>query len=153
MANICDFKIHVRGTKKAALMLYAAAVAAPYEVDIDYEGGTDDEYIIHFSGSCKWDIDAYCEKRWNKKPIDLSAIDEETIRSNEKFAEKYSQYKMKAKSGMFQCEVEVIAFDEEGEVSFVHYVCIMCCDTSDFFKWMPRRGQCPAARKLRKRLS
>ncbi len=121
MANICDFKIHVRGTKKAALMLYATAVAAPYEGDIDYEGGTDDEYIIHFSGSCKWGIDAYCEKRWNKKPIDLSAIDEETIRSNEELAGKYSQYKMKAKSGMFQCEVEVIAFDEEGEYSFSHY--------------------------------
>ncbi len=58
MADYCDYEIHVRGTKKAALMVYAAMRSADQKI-ITYENGTDAEYILHFESCCKWEPDAY----------------------------------------------------------------------------------------------
>ena len=61
MANCCDYTIHVRGTKKATLMVLATTRCAD-DKPISYEGGTDEEFIIHYSRSCKWEPDVYCDK-------------------------------------------------------------------------------------------
>ena len=82
MADYCDYIIHVRGTKKAALMVFATMRCAD-DKPISYEGGTDEEYIIHFSGSCKWEPDAYCDKEWNGEEIDLNVLDEGAIRNDQ----------------------------------------------------------------------
>ena len=119
MANLCDYEIHVRGTKKAALMVYAVMRCAD-EKAITFEKGTEKDYTLHFSGCCKWEPDAYCDKEWNGEEIDLNSIEEESIRREES-VEEFESYKLIDMSGMFHCEIEIYACYEEGETSFSHY--------------------------------
>ena len=120
MADYCDYIIHVRGTKKAALMVFATMRCAD-DKPISYEGGTDEEYIIHFSGSCKWEPDAYCDKEWNGEEIDLNVLDEGAIR-NEDGIDDFMFYPLKDMSAMFHCEIEIYECYPDNEVcSFTHY--------------------------------
>ncbi len=120
MANYCDYEIHVRGSKKAALLVYATMRCAD-EKTITREGGTDEEYIIHFGSCCKWEPDAYCDKKWDGKEIDLSALNEQAIR-NEIGIEQFEYYPLQDMSAMLHCEIEIYAtYEGEDGCSFNHY--------------------------------
>lgn len=120
MADYCDYIIHVRGTKKAALMVFATMRCAD-DKPISYEGGTDEEYIIHFSGSCKWEPDAYCDKKWNGVEIDLNGFDEDDLR-NEDGIDDFMFYSLADMSAMLHCEIEIIAsYPEPAPSCFMHY--------------------------------
>lgn len=120
MADYCDYEIHVRGTKKAALMVYATMRSADLK-EITFEGGTDDEYTLHFSSCCKWEPDAYCDKKWDGKEIDLSGIDEKSMRE-ETGIDDFMSYSLADMSAMYHCEIEIHACYPEAESnSFFHY--------------------------------
>lgn len=120
MADYYDYIIHVRGTKKAALMVFATMRCAD-DKPISYEGGTDEEYIIHFSGSCKWEPDAYCDKEWNGEEIDLNGLDEGAI-CNEDGIDDFMFYSLKDMSAMFHCEIEIYtSYPEPQPCCFIHY--------------------------------
>lgn len=59
MADICSYNIHVKGSKKAC---YAFLTTTPAleEKEILFESGDDENYILHFTGICKWSLDFYC---------------------------------------------------------------------------------------------
>lgn len=120
MADYCDYEIHVRGTKKAALLAYAAMRCADVKT-ITHESGTDEEYIIHFGSCCKWEPDAYCDKKWDGKEIDLSGLDEQAIR-DENGIDQFEFYPLQDMSAMLHCEIEIYATYAEAEsCSFSHY--------------------------------
>lgn len=59
MANICLYKIKVKGTKAACYALVNMIPLYSWEKEYISEDGTDDEFTLVFSGACKWSIDAY----------------------------------------------------------------------------------------------
>lgn len=120
MADYCDYEIHVRGTKKAALMVYATMRSAD-EKEIRLESGTDEKYVIHFRGCCRWDLDVECDKTWDGNEVDFSNIDEKSMRE-EQGIEEFTSYPLADMSAMFHCEIEVYAgYQESGSNSFIHY--------------------------------
>ena len=120
MADYCDYELHVRGTKKAALMVYAVMRSADLKT-IKYEGGADDEYTLHFDSCCKWEPDAYCDREWDGKAADLTGIGEQSMRE-EQGVEEFTGYRLEDMSGMLHCEIEIYAASpEEGWCSFAHY--------------------------------
>ena len=119
MADLCDYNIHVRGSKKAALMIFSSMACAD-DKEITYEHGTDEEYILHFNGCCKWNTDAYCDETWNGEEINLDSYDETALRDCE--IDQFMFYKLVDKSAMFHCEIEVYSSCmEEGWCAFSHY--------------------------------
>ena len=64
MANICLYKIRVKGTKAACYALVNMMPLYSWEKEYMDEEGTDDEYSLLFSGACKWGVDCYTS--WDK---------------------------------------------------------------------------------------
>ena len=79
MANICNYEIHVKGRKKAALLLFAATPAYG-DKEITHEEGTDEEYILWMKGDCKWSLDTYTEEKPGVT-IDLDSLTEDDLRN------------------------------------------------------------------------
>lgn len=117
MANYCDYEIHVKGSKKAALIVYATSKCAGKDNYIIAEERGDD-YVIHFTGDCKWNLDAYCEHF--KGEIDLEAIDENDF---DTMADLDLQHTfLRDKSRILHCEIEAHSWsDESGFDAFEHY--------------------------------
>lgn len=63
MANICLYKIIVKGTKNACYALVNMMPLYSGEKEYVEENGTDDEYQLLFTGDCKWSVNAYTS--WN----------------------------------------------------------------------------------------
>lgn len=59
MANICLYKIKVKGTKNACYALINMMPLYSWEKDILSEDGEDDDYTLIFTGACKWSTSAY----------------------------------------------------------------------------------------------
>ena len=118
MADYCDYEIHVRGTKKAVLMVYAAMRCAD-DKTITHEGGTEENYVLHFESCCKWEPDAYCDKNWDGKEVDLGGFDEKSLRE-EQGIDEFTSYTLEDMSAMFHCEIEIHACYPESN-SFIHY--------------------------------
>ena len=79
MANYCYYVIRVNGSKKAALMTYASTPKAQDDEEILFEGGTDENYTIWFTGSCKASLDAYTQEQPDIG-IDLDSYTEDQLR-------------------------------------------------------------------------
>ena len=117
MANFCEYEIHVKGSKKAALMVYAATPSYE-EKEITYQEMIGDDYVVHFTGDCKWSLDAYCEPA--KQGIDLELIDEDDF--DEDCGEEYWYISLKEKSELLHCEIQAHSWSEEsGFDGFEHY--------------------------------
>lgn len=65
MANICLYKIRVKGTKAACYALVNMMPLYSWEKEYVDEEGTDDEYSLLFTGACKWGVDCYTS--WDKE--------------------------------------------------------------------------------------
>lgn len=119
MANYCDYEIHVKGSKKATLFLYAMMPAADYK-EITHEEGTDDEYIVWMTGNCKWSLDSYCEEKPNTV-IDLDNLTEADIR-DEEIGLAYWYLTMRQKSEVLGVEILAHSWSDESEFDqFDHY--------------------------------
>lgn len=118
MADYSEYEMHICGTKKAVFAIYASMPSADIKT-ITYENGTEDDYILYFKNTCKWGVDANCDKKWDGREIDLSSLDEEKLR-NEQGADDFKGYTLADKSAMFHCEIEISEWSDYGE-SFAHY--------------------------------
>lgn len=120
MANYCNYEIHVKGTKKAALFMYAMMPVYDYK-QITHEEGTEEEYIVWMEGNCKWQLDAYCEEKVDVK-IDAEAFTEEYVRNEENGLD-YWYLTMRQKSEVLGLEVLAHSWSDESEFDqFDRYV-------------------------------
>lgn len=118
MANVCKFKIIVKGRANACAAFYTSTPS--FGLTIVEEHGTEDDHYLRFEGSCKWSID-YGVQRWNGAvPVVLP----ENIReAGEKAMRNYSDYYMQDRSRMFQVEVlcNSADLDDYDGSRFIHY--------------------------------
>lgn len=120
MANYCDYEIHAKGNKKAALYLYTMMPALDYK-EITHEQGNDEEYIVWITGNCKWSLDHYCEEKPNVS-IDLDSLDEDDIRGEE-IGLDYWYLTMRQKSEVLGVEILANSWSSESDFDqFDHYV-------------------------------
>ena len=130
MANYCDYEVHIRGTKKEALLFFATLPVYEIGKMITYEGGDADNYIIHVSGDCKWSLENYCTTDYDGPEADLSSYTEEDV---QQFIENgnapYADLSLALRSKLFHCEIQAKEKSEESQFSaFSHYkngTCIM----------------------------
>ena len=73
MANICLYKVLVKGKKKVCLKLLNI-MSGDYN-EILRSDGTEDEYEILFRGECNWDVDAYTVEGLVTRPYTEDEID------------------------------------------------------------------------------
>lgn len=66
------------------------------------EDGTDEEYVMHFEGNCKWAVDAYCTPWEGEFPVELPDDYQEAYDAGE---EKYWYNTVQERSKMFGVEV------------------------------------------------
>ena len=119
MATICNYEIHGKGRKKAALFLFAAMASYDDKV-ITHEEGTDEEYVVWMKGDCKWSLDSGTEE----KPgitIDLDSLTEDDLR-NERQVPDYWDLPLRQKSRLLKLEILAHSWSSESEFeSFEHY--------------------------------
>lgn len=102
MANLCEFKMIVKGKKNACFAFVASTVCSdePYIAD---QHGTEDVYYVFLEGAWNWGPDMY-EKNWTKScPV---ALPDDCEKAAKLAADEYSDYTIKSRSRMFQVEVE-----------------------------------------------
>ena len=101
MANICDYKVIVKGKKNACYAFYGSMPAYNDKYVVEAEG-TDDNYTLRFNGDCKWSVDQY-SKAWNgRSPVALPDDPDEAM---EEAQEKYCDIYVQDRSKMFNIEV------------------------------------------------
>lgn len=105
MANICDYKIIVKGKKERCEKLVEMMNSCD-EMCIVYTEQKKDEYELCFEGSCKWSVDCYCDSHRIRYPF----LDEEipyVIGSD------YRNYTLRDKSKLLDVNVTCVAHDED----------------------------------------
>jgi hypothetical protein len=112
MANYCNYEIHARGPKKAALMLFTMIPCCDSK-EITHEEGTDDKYIVHMIGNCKWSLDHYCKENPDVK-INLDEYSEDDVRDEECGLD-YWYLPMSQKSELLGLEILAHSWSEESE--------------------------------------
>ncbi len=117
MANYCNYEIHVKGTKKAALMM-AAIMASADSKEITHEEGTDENYVVWIEGDCKWSLDAYCEEK-KDVVINLDEYTEEDIRDAD--FDEYWYLTMRQKSEVLGLEILAHSWSDESEFDVFEY--------------------------------
>ena len=75
MANICLYKIKVKGTKAACYALVNMMPLYSWEKDYLSEEGTDEDFTLVFSGACKWSVSAYTTKQEGLVPYTTAEIE------------------------------------------------------------------------------
>lgn len=101
MANICDYKIKVKGPRNACYA-FIGSTSAYDDKEIISEAGTEEETVIVFRGCCKWAIDMYCHAFNGEKPVTLPKNADEAYSQAEDL---YWYHTVKERSEMFQVEV------------------------------------------------
>ena len=99
MANICLYKIKVKGSKKACYKLVDMMPLYSGEKEYISEDGTDEDFTLVFTGDCKWSVDCYTKFEKDLKPyteeeldkvfknddgLDISKYAEELVKENRK---------------------------------------------------------------------
>ena len=119
MATICNYEIHVKGRKKAALFLFTA-MPAYGDKEITHEEGTDEEYILWMKGDCKGSLDAYTEKKLGITTV-LYSLTEDELR-NEEVGVDYWYLPLSLKSKLLKLEILAHSWSVESKFeSFEHY--------------------------------
>ena len=121
MANICEYKVIVKGKKNGCYAFYGSMPVLD-DINITKEKGTDDNYEMHFEGDCKWSVDSYCSERKESGPVEIPSDPQE--------AWEYGQdnwgFTVQDRSEMYDVEVicnsaDVEDFDDEPYQIFEHY--------------------------------
>ena len=119
MANTCNYEIHVRGTKKAALALYSM-IPAYDEKYISDEYETDEGYVVKIEGDCKWSLDSYCEEKPDVQ-INLDNFTEDEIRDEDRWTDHWYMT-LRQKSEVLDVEIQAYSWSRESEFEcFEHY--------------------------------
>jgi hypothetical protein len=112
MANICEYRLRVKG-KKEDCNLFLYSMPAYNFLDPITEEGTDDNFIIEAVGDCKWDLYSYVEET----PDDYNHTD---VRKNIKDEEDcYDLWyiPLKDKTKIFNVEVQVSWADIDNPIA------------------------------------
>lgn len=118
MANICKYRVIVKGKKNACYAFFGSMSGGDKEVLKEF--GTNDQYTLLFDGECKWSVDSYCNKKWKGEfPVLLPEGADEAYRMA---GENYLCYKVQDRSKMFNVEVFCNSADEDCFREFLHYV-------------------------------
>lgn len=116
MANICLYRIQVKGTEKACRFLTEAMPQYCDSFEILDEYGTPDDFTLSFQGDCKWSVDAYTEDMNDPKPWTEAELDA---------ADPYDHWgtTLKDKSILLNCEIWCASMDiDDGvEPDFEHW--------------------------------
>lgn len=124
MANVCNYEIHIKGSKKAALYFVDMMPSYCRDKEIIHEEGTDNEYIVWMIGDCKWGLDAYCEENPDaaaEVADDLERLTEEDIRNMD--TGNYWDLPMQQKSEVLGVEVLAHSWSRDSEFDkFDHYL-------------------------------
>lgn len=75
MANICLYKIKVKGRSKACYALVNMMPLYSWEKEYISEEGTEDDFTLVFLGACKWGTSAYTSPISNPKPFTEEELD------------------------------------------------------------------------------
>jgi len=121
MANICRYKVVVRGRKNGCYAFYGSMSSLDNKWIVE-ESGTEDDYSVTFHGDCKWSVDCYCQPWEGECPVQLPEDAEEAQYEAE---DKYWYKTVKDRSRMFAVEVLCCSADVDFPVQeyFEHYVC------------------------------
>ena len=76
MANICMYKIKVKGKKQACYAFINMMPSYSYEKEILDESGTEDDYELILRGDCKWSVSSYTSAMENPQPFTQEELDE-----------------------------------------------------------------------------
>lgn len=121
MANICKYKVIVKGKKNACYAFYGSMSSLDNK-DIVDEEGTNENYTLRFEGDCKWSVDSYCEPWDGEYPVELPEDAEDALYEAE---DKYWYKTVRDRSRMFAVEVLCCSADVDYPVQeyFEHYIC------------------------------
>lgn len=136
MANLCKFKIIVKGRKNACAAFYASTVSNG-GLSVMEEHGTVDNYYLRFEGGCNWSVD-YRSKKWDGPcPVELP---EDIQEAGVKAKQAYSDYSLQDRSRMFRVEVLCNSGDVDDFdcARYVHYR-----------SGIPARSYCPDELRLK----
>lgn len=75
MANICVYKIKVRGTETACYRLVDMMPLYCGETEYLSEEGSSDDFTLIFKGDCKWSVDAYTSPLSDPQPLSINEIE------------------------------------------------------------------------------
>lgn len=117
MANICLYKIIVKGTRDACYALVNMMPLYSGEKECIEESGTDQEYSLFFTGDCKWNVDAYTS--WDETKTG-PYTPEEIANIQDGFG---WNFPLKQKSLLLDCEIFCNSKDIDGGgwADYVHY--------------------------------
>ena len=120
MANICEYRVIVKG-KKNACYAFLGSMSAYDEKVVDEEYGTDDNFTLRFNGSCKWSVDCYCKPWTGETPVELPEDAEEALQVGE---DKYWYKTVQDRSKMFNVEVMCNSADIDMPMGdyYEHYI-------------------------------
>jgi hypothetical protein len=119
MANICEYCLKIKG-KKEDCHLFLLSMPAYDDYNVIKEEGTDDDFILAATGTCKWDVYAYVE--------DVEAdFDHEAVRKSisESKCTDLWYIPLKDKSKVFNVDVRISWTDIEDTVIDEEENCIM----------------------------
>ena len=119
MANICKYKVIVKGRKNACYA-FLGSMSVLDGKEIVEESGADMNYTLRFEGTCKWAVDAYCTPWDGEFPVILPEDADEAMAVAE---EKYWYNTVKERSKMFEVEVLCNSADIDESIceEFEHY--------------------------------
>lgn len=115
MANFCEFKFEIRGKKNACYAFLGSTSAEDHS--IDHESGTEENYVIQYSGSCKYFPDAYCKDWEGDTPVAIPADAKAAFDE----AYKYIPYNLQSRSKMFGIEALCNYCDIDGLQEAMEY--------------------------------
>jgi len=115
MANYCWYQIRVKGKKKNAFMIYHTMPVYD-ENDIIHQEGTEENYSLIFSGSCKWSLEAYCDNSITNLDINVDDFIGENGELLKNVTD-YWYYSLKDKSKLYNCEIEAFAEYEDYDIN------------------------------------
>ncbi len=123
MANYCKYNVIVKG-KKNACYAYFGSMSCLETKDIIEEEGTDEDYLIKYTGYCKWSVDSYCTPWEGEFPVILPEDADEAYQAGE---ELYWYNTVQERSKMFEVEVmcnsaDIEDYDVHPHELFEHYI-------------------------------
>ena len=117
MANICEYRVKVKGRKNACYAFYGSMSCMDYK-EVDNESGSGNSFTLMFSGNCKWSVDSYCKEWDGECPVNLPADPEAAYNEAE---EKYWYKTVQDRSKMFDLEVWCNSCDIDGDPDIAIY--------------------------------
>ncbi len=112
MANICLYKVKVKGTKKACYKLVHMMPLYSSEKEYISEEGSDDDFTLVFSGDCKWSVHYRTTPQKDLVPFTEEEIDK--IQDGDGW-----EYTLQDKSLLLNCEI----FCNSKDIDDVSYAC------------------------------